>query len=136
MPTAPPSRCTSPGCGELATQRSRCDEHQHPAWSSRATSRDELTEQRWAKLRTQVLRDEPLCNWCGDAATEVDHVREVSDGGARYARANLQALCELCHKEKTRRAQIARAARARRAARRARDVAQYVPDALLPYPKG
>ena len=61
---------------------------------------------RWQKLRAATLRAEPLCRGCRArgrimAAVEVDHIVPVAMGGAKWDRANLQPLCEPCHKEKT-----------------------------------
>jgi 5-methylcytosine-specific restriction protein A len=59
----------------------------------------------WQKLRSQVLRAEPLCRQCNRegrvvAATDVDHIVPKAKGGSDD-RSNLQPLCEACHKAKT-----------------------------------
>lgn len=61
---------------------------------------------RWNKVRMRVLRGNPVCVVCErkgvtSVATEVDHIVPLADGGARFARANLQALCRPCHELKT-----------------------------------
>jgi hypothetical protein len=62
---------------------------------------------RWAAVRVQVLRDEPVCRACAAAgrtelATQVDHVvavRALPD--LAYDHANLQPLCTVCHAAKS-----------------------------------
>jgi 5-methylcytosine-specific restriction protein A len=55
---------------------------------------------RWTKLRLMVLRERPLCEHCGRAATDVDHkVARVKGGDDSFE--NLQALCASCHAKKT-----------------------------------
>lgn len=56
----------------------------------------------WAKLRAQVLADEPLCRCCLSQgqivpATEVDHMNGAGDN----RRESLQSLCKSCHSLKT-----------------------------------
>ncbi|WP_366146335.1 HNH endonuclease signature motif containing protein [Limnohabitans sp.] len=60
----------------------------------------------WRRLRASFLRLHPLCRVCAAreltvAATVVDHVLPIKDGGARLDAANLQALCVPCHNRKT-----------------------------------
>lgn len=48
-----------------------------------------------------IRRERPVCEHCGiRAATEVDHIVPLAEGGARLDRANLQALCHRCHMRK------------------------------------
>ena len=60
----------------------------------------------WMQLRAQVMaRDCGLCQVCKAAgrltlAHEVDHVRELADGGTDDM-GNLAAICRPCHKVKT-----------------------------------
>ena len=56
---------------------------------------------RWRKVRRMVLRRQPLCVWCGDVATQVDHIVAMACGGAQYDMGNLQAMCASCHSKKT-----------------------------------
>lgn len=71
----------------------------------------------WMRIRAQVLaRDAGLCQVCKAAgrltlAAEVDHIRELADGGSDDA-ANLQAICRPCHVDKSTRAQQRRAGQA------------------------
>ncbi|WP_407280595.1 HNH endonuclease signature motif containing protein [Aromatoleum evansii] len=66
----------------------------------------------WMKRRACWLREHPLCVECEKlglvtAATEVDHVVALADGGADDD-SNLQSLCGDCHKVKTARENSAR----------------------------
>lgn len=59
----------------------------------------------WAKLRAQVLAEEPLCREHlsrGEhvKATHVDHIVNKASGGTDD-RSNLQALCPRCHLTKS-----------------------------------
>ena len=61
---------------------------------------------RWRRLRLQLLRAEPLCRSCRRAgkivaATDVDHIQPVADGGMPWDCNNLQPLCHSCHSKKT-----------------------------------
>lgn len=60
-----------------------------------------LWDRRYRRLRTKVLREEPICRLCGrEPAVEVDHVTPRSKGGT-HARNNLQGVCRACHERKT-----------------------------------
>lgn len=67
----------------------------------------------WMATRDRILaRDCGLCQVCMRAgrltlARDVDHVRELADGGAD-ADGNLQAICRPCHEAKTEAARLAR----------------------------
>ncbi len=59
----------------------------------------------WRKISSRVLAEEPECRECATfgitrAATEVDHIRALSDGGTND-RENLQPLCRRHHAKKT-----------------------------------
>ena len=69
-------------------------------------SRNYLRGKKWARLRRRILdRDGWRCRECGSARGrfEVDHIVSEHAGGARFEEENLQALCEICHRSKTRR---------------------------------
>jgi 5-methylcytosine-specific restriction endonuclease McrA len=52
----------------------------------------------WRALRARVLsRDQNRCRYCGDAATQADHVMPRAKGGAD-AMENLVACCATCNK--------------------------------------
>jgi len=55
------------------------------------------------QIRERQLRRHPVCATpgCGQAATDVDHVQRISEGGARFDTRNLQSLCHACHSRKT-----------------------------------
>lgn len=65
-----------------------------PSTSSRGYDR------RWQALRLMVLRREPLCRRCSKPAQDVDHIRPMSQGGARLDPSNLQPMCRACHRAK------------------------------------
>ena len=58
---------------------------------------------RWRKLRGQIYDAENWrCAECGASRRlELDHVKPVEQGGARWDRGNLQPLCRSCHLSKT-----------------------------------
>lgn len=60
----------------------------------------------WRKFRENYLRAHPFCAFhtdprargsCLVAASQVDHVRPMNDGGAQYDESNLRPLCHSCH---------------------------------------
>jgi 5-methylcytosine-specific restriction endonuclease McrA len=56
----------------------------------------------WTRIRAEVLWENKLCQKCGvRPSSEVDHIREIALGGDPFDKANLQALCRQCHREKT-----------------------------------
>ena len=115
MPTKPSARCTQPGCSNKATYRGRCEQHQD-TWT-RASQHTRLIDQhRWSQVRAIVLRrDHNRCVKCGKPGNEVDHIREIADGGALYDPNNAQTLCHQCHLRKS--IDMERARRAREKAR-------------------
>ena len=55
----------------------------------------------WQRIRAQALdRDMHMCQQCGRAATEVDHVVPLHRGGTNELR-NLRSLCTEHHQAKT-----------------------------------
>lgn len=62
---------------------------------------------RWVyRIRPAKLRRDPLCQCCKaagrvTAATEVDHLVPLSQGGDAWAQSNLCSLCKPCHSRKT-----------------------------------
>ena len=66
---------------------------------SRAHSRGTDTE--WRRLREACFRVwGKTCMYCGDRATDVDHIIEIAAGGSNSID-NLQPLCKPCHMAKT-----------------------------------
>lgn len=116
MPTAAPRPCTFPRCGALvaAGEGPRCEKHRKQ--EERARSRRRRADPNnqihyhqspeWRAIRKAYIRERPLCAECErqgrtTAATEVDHVRALADGGDPRDPANLQSLCKSCHSRKT-----------------------------------
>ena len=108
MPRLSRKPCAYPGCPETLeyTARKYCARH--------APSRDVSAEERrrtkprkrfyglasWQRLRRLFLRAHPWC-LCGAAATVVDHVIPIADGGEPLDAANLQPMCASCHSKKS-----------------------------------
>lgn len=128
MPTAPPSRCTDPECGELATHRGRCNEHQPIPWAGRddKAARYGISSGRWRTLKRAVdRRDHGCCYMCGlDRGEldlddpdvhdhELDHIIPISEGGSVESLDNLGLACTACHETKSK-AEAARANARRR----------------------
>lgn len=60
----------------------------------------------WRKTRILHLKSEPLCRHCAQhgvttAATDVDHIIPINQGGLTLSDSNLQSLCGQCHAKKT-----------------------------------
>lgn len=60
----------------------------------------------WQRFRAGYLKQHPLCAHClangiTTMATDIDHIRRLQDGGAKYDHDNLQPLCKSCHSKKT-----------------------------------
>ena len=61
-----------------------------------------LNTHAWDVARAEVLREQSYLCPCGARADVVHHIVEIKDGGAAGDKANLQALCILCHVNKHR----------------------------------
>lgn len=82
--------CAEPGCAEVVTG-AYCREHQKRVGGDR-----------WYRLQRAKLKADPICEICRrDFAVEVDHIREIQDGGGEFDWDNLQSLCHECHREKS-----------------------------------
>lgn len=60
----------------------------------------------WRSARLAQLQREPLCVECKRAgiitgANVVDHIRPISQGGAKFDPDNLQSMCKPCHDRKS-----------------------------------
>lgn len=61
------------------------------------------TNKRWKGLRLAVLEEFPLCKFCGEAATTVDHIMPHMGNWKLFLDVeNMQSLCKSCHDKKTR----------------------------------
>jgi 5-methylcytosine-specific restriction protein A len=113
MPTKAKRGCSYPGCTALVAIGSRCEKHQRQAnqtrWQRENANRPSPSAQgydaRWRQIRLIHLRTHPLCVACSRqgltvAATEVDHILPLAQGGT-HAADNLQSLCKSCHSRKT-----------------------------------
>lgn len=122
MPYAAPSRCSEPGCTDIALKLGRCGLHQRAPWAGRSSSqaRYGLSGSAQQSLHRSILkRDGFVCYICGlPGADTVDHVIAIWKGGAKVDPANLAAIHQdPCHEVKTKRENAERSAM--RAARRA-----------------
>ena len=52
--------------------------------------------------RRRKLADTPLCERCGQIATDVHHRHDLAQGGNPWALDGLEALCHACHSRETR----------------------------------
>ena len=74
-------------------------------------SRDKKLEQfyngkRWRITSKKYLDRHPKCIWCGEIATEVDHIEEIntpSGWARRYDETNFRPFCTTCHNKRHRR---------------------------------
>lgn len=107
----PPRPCRKIGCKNITTNRNGyCDMHQDVAAAkeeARKQRSDKGNDKRlpaakrgygakWQKLRECKLRESPLCDVCGRAATVVHH-RDHNQFNDAWD--NLQCLCRSCHEE-------------------------------------
>lgn len=110
-PSHPPRPCRKIGCKNITTNRNGyCDMHQDVAAAkeeARKQRSDKGNDKRlpaakrgygakWQKLRECKLRESPLCDVCGRAATVVHH-RDHNQFNDAWD--NLQCLCRSCHEE-------------------------------------
>ena len=104
----PKRLCSHPTCPNEAHYRGRCPDHARTANREGHANKAIYGTKRWRMLRRKVLHEQPLCANCGDIATDVHHITDISAGGAIYVRSNLEALCHVCHSQITRREQLTR----------------------------
>ena len=60
----------------------------------------------WKDLRAFYFKTYPLCQWCKEEGNivegkEVDHIKEIEDGGDKLDYNNLMTLCTRHHRQKT-----------------------------------
>lgn len=107
MPAASRNRCTNPSCRRLHSGTGRCRDCRNVVdrkIHARTTWRWVYNDQRWHRLRDQVLSEEPVCRLAGCIASSavVDHiVQHRGDPELAFDRANCQALCKRHHDQKT-----------------------------------
>lgn len=61
---------------------------------------------RWRKVRKLYVMQNPICVHCEErglvtAVQEVDHIKPLRFGGAKFDFDNLQSLCKSCHGRKS-----------------------------------
>jgi 5-methylcytosine-specific restriction protein A len=100
--------CAEPACPQPATYRGRCPNHArtHDRNTNRAGYHIYRTK-RWQIVRNHHLFHHPLCDHCGQIATQVHHRQDLEQGGQPWAPDNLQSLCGPCHARITRQRQSA-----------------------------
>lgn len=106
MPRKAKRPCRYGGCPRLTDSRSGyCAEHE----KKQVQHYDKYLRQehnqrygsKWRKLRARFLSENPLCEQCRlngkyTIATEVHHIKPLSDGGTNEVQ-NLMPLCKSCH---------------------------------------
>jgi 5-methylcytosine-specific restriction endonuclease McrA len=97
-----------PGCsdsGRALPGTSRCANHTlRSGWAAYKPAHSNVYRSAaWAELRAQVLREQPICAepGCSAAASQVDHIVGLAQGGAPYARANVRGLCAVHHRRRS-----------------------------------
>lgn len=65
------------------------------------------TSWEWRKCRADYLKKEPLCERCGQPATQVHHKIKLTPDNIKepaiaLSFSNLEALCESCHQQEHR----------------------------------
>jgi 5-methylcytosine-specific restriction enzyme A len=106
--------CARPGCSALVAEGTRCPPHQAAHEASSAGQRRSYDDRRgspaargydseWRRVKDAYRARHPMCEvpGCGRPTYDVDHVRELRDGGARLDPGNLKALCRSHHVRKT-----------------------------------
>jgi len=84
MPDMPP--CHRRGTGSMPTTRGR------------AEARKFRNTRRWRKLRNYKIAKHPLCEFCGQPAEQVHHVKPIHKAPElAYEFDNLISVCVTCH---------------------------------------
>lgn len=115
MPSAPAKPCRTPLCAGRVPGGGYCPECQRArdkAYSRKRQTDPEIAGRfyrtaAWRRLRAWFLRQHPFCAMCEadgciiTAASIVDHIEPIRQGGAALDARNLQSLCGPCHSGKT-----------------------------------
>ena len=97
--------CSEAGCTEEATTGHRCRIHERERnRRHRSEHKPIYNTRKWHFTRRRVLFERPLCERCGEVATDVHH-RDGYD--APYNLDGLEPLCHPCHSRVTRAEQLA-----------------------------
>jgi 5-methylcytosine-specific restriction endonuclease McrA len=89
--------CAEPGCPNVV-DRGRCPKHQ------RTKQRDPFyATPEWRRLQSQVIREEPVCRRCGQAAsTDAAHIiARKQRPDLALERSNVEGSCHRCHSRET-----------------------------------
>lgn len=105
--------CKATGCQRYALDgMSYCYEHQHLQRRDDEARKmhiknhgihdDLYNTYRWRKMSKEFLKAHPVCEVCGEPATDVDHITPHNgDSSLFFDQGNLQSLCRSCHNYKT-----------------------------------
>jgi 5-methylcytosine-specific restriction enzyme A len=106
MPTAAPRRCGVLSHPPFTTRKCRLCEAAYRRERGTATQRG--YDKEWRAFRAAFLARYPICcrPGCGERATDVDHIVQLKDGGAKLDPANCQPFCHRHHSEETRNDQL------------------------------
>ncbi len=115
MPVRAKSPCRHAGCTRLVDKPGFCEAHRRQAFKAqKLLVTDDYKERNrfyqrkeWKSVRSLQLQLEPLCRECRKlgklvAASVVDHILPITEGGAKLDLENLQSLCKPCHERKGR----------------------------------
>jgi 5-methylcytosine-specific restriction protein A len=103
--------CRYPGCKTLLDEPGYCVKHKRPANTAKPFENASRSNEpfyhtvRWRKLRKEHLRENEYCIRCGSKESlTADHIIPPSgDESLFFDAANLQTLCDTCHRIKTQR---------------------------------
>ena len=106
MALEPKRHCPRPG--HKAYLGRRCPECERVRNQARGNSNSRGYDSEWKRFRVVFLRKNPVCcvDSCSEPATDVDHVRPLSEGGAKLDENNLRAMCHPHHSQRTGRDQV------------------------------
>lgn len=110
MPKKAKRPCRYSGCPNLTDNESGYCEKHLSLVPKRKYFRDYKHTERygyqWRKIRAIFLSENPLCEMCKREgryinATEVHHIKPLSEGGSFSDPSNLMPLCKSCHSKIT-----------------------------------